>query len=547
VTLAHSYNLREAIGNLPIVAGRRVACPIPTGQNFGYSAVNDGDCMKVSKPRMINDMFWHNRAFSVDVVDANGNIVSGTATPTGTGLLSQQNLIALNPMLNQQVSGQCVQPASAPSTFYYDVGLRTDDVAGGTISFTANKLQAYNSIISGDPQNVVNKTNPVTASSSPVVAEYCNGARTVPESCSQLASGLGQSCNGLNAPAGSSETTGLATVFVFNGIKPSATVDEGHNWLNLTYGPLTLGRPNVNVATAGELMVASASAGLVGGAYSIPVGSPAINVGAARTAGNGVPDHDYFNNPRAATNVDVGAVEYGAVTGAAVNVTGGPLAFGNVAQGTTSAGQTVTLHNEGNVTITGIALTFAGPFSRSTTTPGTCGTTLAVTPGTCTINVVFQPTALGSTPGQLSITSSNATVAGSPVSLTGTGVAPVVSASLTPATWTPSANRGVGALAAPTQVFTLTNTGNVALTGVAQAALGGIDAAQFTVVRLLSSCGPAGNGQVAGQTTLAPGAACAVTVQFRPGTTTTLGAKSATVSVTDAAGTQTSTLTGTAR
>jgi hypothetical protein len=98
-------------------------------------------------------------------------------------------------------------------------------------------------------------------------------------------------------------------------------------------------------------------------------------------------------------------------------------------------------------------------------------------------------------------------------------------------------------LTGPLQVFTLTNTGTVPLTGITQGTLGGTDSNQWTIVRLLSTCGPAGGGQLLGQTTLAPGAACAVTVRFTP---TTAGAKGpATVSVTDAAGTQSSTLTGT--
>jgi len=63
---------------------------------------------------------------------------------------------------------------------------------------------------------------------------------------------------------------------------------------------------------------------------------------------------------------------------------------------------------------------------------------------------------------------------------------------------------------------------------------------------VLSTCGPAGGGQLLGLTTLAPNATCVVTVQFRPLTTQTTGAKTATVSVTDLAGTQSSTLTGTA-
>jgi hypothetical protein len=142
-------------------------------------------------------------------------------------------------------------------------------------------------------------------------------------------------------------------------------------------------------------------------------------------------------------------------------VTGGPLAFGNVATGTTSAARTLTLHNTGTATLTGITV---GPFSstRYTRSGGTCGTTLAAG-ATCTINVVFSPNALGLVNATLPITAS-VTVTGSPVTLSGTGVAPVIAATLTPTTWSPSATRGVGILG-PTQSFTLTNTGNVTLTG----------------------------------------------------------------------------------
>jgi len=45
---------------------------------------------------------------------------------------------------------------------------------------------------------------------------------------------------GYFTPAGQSETVGVAPVFVFNGIAASATVDEGNNWINMTYGPVDL-------------------------------------------------------------------------------------------------------------------------------------------------------------------------------------------------------------------------------------------------------------------------------------------------------------------
>jgi hypothetical protein len=283
--------------------------------------------------------------------------------------------------------------------------------------------------------------------------------------------------------------------------------------------------------------------GAILGNYSPAPGSSVTNLIPSNTANfTEAPALDFFGTPRKTNGaVDAGAVEFVTPNIAVATVTPGALTFSAVV-GTTSASQVLTVHNVGGATLTGVAVVVTAPFSRS---GGTCGTTLNAA-STCTINVVFSPTALGAAGGTATITGS-VTVAGSPVSLSGTGTAATIAATLTPTSHSfGSATRGVGTLTAPTQIFTLTNTGNVTLTGIAQGTLGGTNPTEFSIVRLLSTCGPAGGGQFVGQTTLAPGAACVVTVQFRPLTAQTTGAKSATVSVTDAAGLQTSTLTGTA-
>jgi hypothetical protein len=338
---------------------------------------------------------------------------------------------------------------------------------------------------------------------------------------------------------------------IFN-LTPAATVDEGNNWINISWGPLSLSNPTTNVTL---------------GNYSQATASPVIDyiaaVGASSTYYNAAPSTDFFGVQRKNGFVDVGAVEFAPTNPTAVAiVTGGPLSFGNVGvsnPATSSPPQQLVLYNTGTGVLTGITLAFnpAGTFSRPAgAAGGTCGATLAVN-ANCTINVVFAPSTLGTFQAQLTITA-NVPVNGSPVQLSGTGVSPVVSASLTPASWAPNHVRNcpgttlaqiAACLLDPAQAFTLTNTGNVTLTGITQGALGGTAAnvANYAKVGALSTCGPAGGGQLVARTTLAPGDTCVTVVQFKPLTSQPAGLKPANVSVTSAAGALMSALNGTAQ
>jgi hypothetical protein len=531
VAIQNSSNLTA---NLPTTTP--VVCP--AGHFQGTNATN-ANCRDFSYPLLYNNVIWQNRTFNISV----GGL--------GTGPVNQQNVVTLAPTLSQPSTastgangggviitggtGACVSGAN-----YWDIGVR-GDTGPDNHSSGVQLAPTYSVLTDVSAASGYSGAALHNSGSNPtVLSQYCNGSRVPPEN-----GGMGY-----YVPPGISDATVPNPIF---NLTPAATVDEGNNWINITWGPLSLSNPSV-VRPAGTNATPL-------GNYGPAAGSPVINyVPSSAPTYAAAPGFDFYGTARKGNGaVDAGAVEFAsAVVGAAVlNVTPTSVTFANQPTGSTSAAQTLTLHNTGTAGATGIAVAVAT--TSTPTTPnqfarpagaagGTCGTTLAAG-GTCTINVTFTPTTTGAKTGTATITA-NVPVSGSPVPLSGTGIAAVVSASLTPTSWTTSATRGctTGGTnpTCPLQVFSLTNTGNVNLTGIAQGALGGTNASEFIIARAMSTCGPAGGGQLSGQTTLAPGASCSIAVRFAPLTTQTTGVKTATVSVTDAAGTQSSTLTGTA-
>jgi hypothetical protein len=501
-----------------------VTCP--PGHFAGGSATN-GTCRNVSYPVLENDVFWQNRSFYIGV----GSL--------GAGTLNQQNVVDLynaftttravtQPQTDATTAngsgaiitggtGACVSPAS-----YWDIGVRGDTSPSNRGPVTL--APAYSLITDFADYAAAALHN--TGLNPTVVSQYCNGSRVPPE--------LGTM--GYQVPPGISDATVPNPVF---NLTPAATVDEGNNWINISWGPLAETNP-VNGALLGN--------------YTLAPGSPAQD----SALGSVAPSTDFFGTARPqGCAPDIGAFEIPQAPAKCATVSPTSLAFGNVPVTTSSASQTLTVQNTGSAAITGgITVTVTAPFLRS---GGTCSatTTLAVGNGNasrCTITVVFTPTALGPANGTVTVSAAGTTVIGTPVALTGTGVAIVRSATFTPTSWSPSANPGVGAgflcfggatPVGPCQMFTLTNTGNVPITGIAQGALGGANPADYSIVRFLSTCGPTGGGQFLGQTSLAPGSACVVTVQFLPRAADAHGStRNATVSVTDILGTQSSTLLG---
>jgi hypothetical protein len=91
------------------------------------------------------------------------------------------------------------------------------------------------------------------------------------------------------------------------------------------------------------------------------------------------------------------------------------LAFGGVAVGTTSPGQSITLSNYGTAALTAVTLAASGPFTQI----NNCVSTLAVG-ANCTITVTFTPVNTSDVLGTLSI-ADNATGSPQIVVLAGSG------------------------------------------------------------------------------------------------------------------------------
>src|SRR5207302_1130628 len=260
--LVSIQNSAVLTANLPAT----ITCP--AGHYAGTTA-NNGTCRRYSYPELYNDVFWQNRSFHI------------TVGAFGGGTLNQQHVVTLVPTLSQASTGQCV--TSFPSGSYWDIGVRGDT---GPTNHTGGQLAPRYSILT----NTTGYAGLNNSQSNPsVVSQYCDGSRVPPEFKS----------GGYQVPPGISDATVPNPVF---NLTPAATVDEGNNWINISWGPLAMTNPMT---------------GAVLGNYAPAGGSPVINyVPSSSPTYTPAPNLDFFGNARKTNNaVDAGAVEFAATTG----------------------------------------------------------------------------------------------------------------------------------------------------------------------------------------------------------------------------------------
>jgi hypothetical protein len=330
---------------------------------------------------------------------------------------------------------------------------------------------------------------------------------TVAHNASPSTSTLNVTGSGIAAPtpaAGLSATTlafGNQTVGMTSAARSVTITNTGT--ATLTLGTITTTGTNPGDFAPSGCSGSSLSAGM-GCTISVTFTPAALN---ARSATLSIPSNAAGSPHGVALTGNGTAAPAPAVT---LNPTS--LAFGNQTTGTTSPAKTISLTNSGTA---GLGINSIVASGTGFAASNTCPATLAAG-ANCSISVTFAPTTVASYTGSVAIST---TAAGSPnsVGLSGSGVAPAPTAPI--ATFSPAAvDFGTSTLntSSTMRTVTLTNSGTAAL-AITAWNLSGTNPGDFAA----SSACPAGSS-------IAPGATCAVSVQFTP---TDTGTRAATVTL----------------
>ncbi|KAA6456982.1 hypothetical protein DYQ86_24395 [Acidobacteria bacterium AB60] len=348
VSEQHSIPLVAALLSLP-----SLTCPHDSGYPAAYQ-----NCQQFSNPYLANNVFWQNRSFYI-----------------GVGALSnsyQQNIVTLynsftsppSTPVTQASTGQCVN-----GSHFWDLGVRGDTAPGahsvvvGGVTLTLapeySVLTNYNTSTNSALEQGSGANN--TTGNPNFVSQYCNGSRTPPEFKAST----------FNVPPGISDATVPNPIF---NLTPAATVDEGNNWINLTWGPLSLVNPVTNTAIGNYTPGQSSSV-----VQKIPSSETAYVNNASLL------QYDFFGNSRPSANsiakVDIGAIQ---------SLTTNAPVF-SLAGGTYTSVQTLTLTDSTPGAVIYYTYTAAG-------TNPVCGTSTQYT-GPISINQTGVVEAIACAPG----------------------------------------------------------------------------------------------------------------------------------------------------
>jgi hypothetical protein len=483
-TEKHSANLLAAFAAIP-------ATVCPTGH---------AQCTTFSNPIVANDLFWQNRAFHITASPVVQLQPALTQSPTHTTTTVSGGVIITGG------TGGCASGAT-----YWDLGVYADTGAGNHGSGLI--LTPQFSLFSAG-QGYTGSGNLTATNGAGLVSQYCNGSRVPPEIAPLLCAGTNGFANAqgciqpgtvgvsMTVPPGVPDSlTPPLPVFT---LSPSATVDEGSNWINMFYGPLSQTNPTIQTGATGY--------GVLLGNYSITSTSPARNRIAEDTpAGELAPSTDFFGNRRptagSGLNIDIGAVQFSSPGGGTVATLDGITPDEGVRG------------NAINVTLNGVNLTGA----TAVTAPGSPNITVSnfavQNDTTVTATLTLAPaTVLGS--HNINVTTPGGAI--DPVTFT------VLGASVTVSAPSPALTTGLA---------TATKTGTITVTNTASPAAPNSSPITLTAAPTIARMTGRGTFTITGGTCVSgfvinPGATCTITVQYVPPATAPFGS-TARVTITD--------------
>ena len=394
-------NTEVLVANLP----SGVRCPTGHGDATGA-------CKQYSVPILDNDVITNNRSFIIGVGSFGGGLVNQQKIVTLYNAFGSGNSFPGTAVTSQGATGACDDAGAS----YWDIGVRGDSDPshhqGGTLAPQYTFLSSLDSVYSAASSHNVGGSAALTA----LTQLYCDGSRVPPEAKSAGFSGW-------QVPPGTNESNALPGP-VFS-LLPAATVDEGNNWINLQWGPLSLVNPQ-SMATLADFHPTGTSA--------VIDYIPSNAAGGTSSPYALAPATDFFGNARKTDNaVDAGAIETNVVlpppTLASVSPNSGTrgtvvpvtLTGTNFTNGTTVAvsGTGVTVSNVAFVNSTQLTATFtisnsAAPNARnvSVTTAGgtaTANNAFTVLSAAPTVTGVSPSSALRGTTQQVVITGTNFT------------------------------------------------------------------------------------------------------------------------------------------
>jgi hypothetical protein len=378
-------------------------------------------------------------------------------------------------------AGQTVNTASASQLIYlYDGGTTAISVGGATGSnvgptsefrlTTDNCSNTYQTTscylyVEFVPSATGTRTGTL---SFPVT--YSDGT-TATLSASLTGVGLGDTNRAVLSP--------LSTQF------PATTIGQTSSYQTVRLSNLGTAPFTVNFLTGANTSVGASSTGdfttsdSCSGAYISAGTSCSVNVYFAPQAGAAGARNGSMTFPvtylGATSPVNLTATYTGnaVATGNGLQITPSSLQMGTWIVGTYSKQQTITLYNEGNTPVTMGSFTSAAPFDIATT----CGSTLAAA-ASCTVTVLYQPTATGAQTGTINVPNS-ATGAPQKIAVSGTGIA--ASQQLAYSQTTVAFGSQLEGTSGPAVTLSLVNRSSQTIT-VSSVNLGGTNAADFTVV-----------------------------------------------------------------